>query len=200
MSDWDWESEQDRTILDAVVRGTEATNLSPLQGGAVWYINPGLKPWAESCNRFAVGFRPDIVGLMGTRGRKHRRLLLSTSMTKTNSKFTRRRLINRLGIAILLIGLAWSSGAYLMEENRMARQSTDQQVVDNVSRDDTLSFEDSKTSSRGTEIYFGKVGVLLSTWFHRWEGLEDFQRSAIVIAMSCILTASICFLVAHRSR
>jgi hypothetical protein len=95
--------------------------------------------------------------------------------------------MNWLGIAILLIGLAWSSGAYLMGENRMTRQSTDQQAVDNVSRDDTLSFEDSKTSSRGTEIYLGKVGVLLSTWFHRWEGLEDFQRSAIVIATSCVL-------------
>jgi hypothetical protein len=28
--------------------------------------------------------------------------------------------------------------------------------------------------------------------------LEDFQRSAIVIAVSCVLAALICFLVAHR--
>jgi hypothetical protein len=119
-------------------------------------------------------------------------------MIETNSKFTRRRLINRLGIAILLIGLAWSGGAYFTGENRVARHSKDQPAVDSESRDDTLSFEDSKTSSRGTEIYFGKVGVLLSTWFRRWEGLEDFQRSAIVIAVSCVLAALICFLVAHR--
>jgi hypothetical protein len=80
----------------------------------------------------------------------------------------RRRLINRLGIAILLIGLAYPGGAYLMGENRVARHSRDEQAVDLDSRDDTLSFQDSKTSSRSTEIYFGKVGVLLSTWFHQW--------------------------------
>jgi hypothetical protein len=54
VSDRGWETEKDRVLLDVVVHGIEATNLSPLQGGAVWYINPGLKPWAKSCNRFAV--------------------------------------------------------------------------------------------------------------------------------------------------
>jgi hypothetical protein len=29
-------------------------NLTPLQGDRMDDLNPGLKPWAESCNRFAV--------------------------------------------------------------------------------------------------------------------------------------------------
>jgi hypothetical protein len=90
--------------------------------------------------------------------------------------------------------LAWAGGAYLTGENRVARPSKDQQAADLDSRDDTLSFQDSKTSSRSTEIYFGKVGVLFSTWFHWWEGMEDFRRFAIVIAMSSVLAAMICFL------
>jgi hypothetical protein len=102
------------------------------------------------------------------------------------------------GIVVLLLGLLSASVVYLTGQDRVARHSKDQPAVDSLSRDDTLSLEDSKTSSRSTEIYSGRVGVLLSTWFRRWDGLEDFQRSAIVIAMSCALAASICFLVAHR--
>jgi hypothetical protein len=66
------------------------------------------------------------------------------------------------------------------------------------SRDDTLSFEDSKTSSRRTEVYFGKVGVLMATWFHQWEELKGFERLAIMIAASSVLVSSICFLVVDR--
>jgi hypothetical protein len=119
-------------------------------------------------------------------------------MIETSSKFKQQFLINRLGIVVLLLGLVSASAVYLTGRNRVARHSQDQPAVDSESRDDTLSFEDSKTSSRSTEIYSGKVGVLLSTWFRRWEGLEDFQRSAIVIAVGCVLAALICFLVAHR--
>jgi hypothetical protein len=119
-------------------------------------------------------------------------------LPETTSKFKRRRLINGLGIAVLLIGLACAGGGYLTGENRVARHSAARPAVDSESRDDTLSFEGSKTSSRSTEIYFGKVGVLFLTWFHRWEGLEDFQRSAVIIAVCSVLGASICFLAAHR--
>jgi hypothetical protein len=131
---------------------------------------------------------------------KFDRLVPDQTMKETNSRLKRQWVINRLGIVVLLLGLVSASAVYLTGQNRPARQSTDQQAVDSESRDDTLSFEDSKTSSRGTEMYFGKVGVLLSTWLHYWEELEDSQRSAVVIAMSSAFAASICFLVAHRLR
>jgi hypothetical protein len=47
-------------------------------------------------------------------------------------------------------------------------------------------------------MYFGKVGVLVSIWFRRWEELEDFERLAIMIEVSSVLAASICFLIAKR--
>jgi hypothetical protein len=119
-------------------------------------------------------------------------------MTETSSRFGARRLINRLGIATFLVGLACAGGVYLTGKNQMARHSTDQPAVDSDSRDDTLSFEDSKTSSRSTEIYFGKIGVLFSTWFRRWEQLDGLQRLAILIATSSVLATLICFLLACR--
>jgi hypothetical protein len=121
-------------------------------------------------------------------------------MMETDSLLKRRWLINRLGIAVLLLGLVGAGGVYLTGENRIARQSNDRSVVDSESRDDTLPFEDSKTASRSTEIYFGKIGVLISMWFHRWDELEDFQRLAIMIAMTSAFAASICFLIARRLR
>jgi hypothetical protein len=119
-------------------------------------------------------------------------------MTETSSKFKQRWLINRLGIAALLLGLASAGEVYLTGENRDARHSADRPIVGSDSRDDTLSFGDSKASSRSTEVYFGKVGVLISTWLHRWEGLESFQRLALVIGMVSGVVALVCFLVAHR--
>jgi hypothetical protein len=119
-------------------------------------------------------------------------------MTETNSLLKRRWLVNWLGIAVLLLGLVCAGGVYWIGEHQVARHSNDRQVGDSESRDDTLPFEDSKTSSRSTEIYFGKIGVLISTWFRLWEGLENFQRLAVMITMSTVLAASICFLVARR--
>jgi hypothetical protein len=119
-------------------------------------------------------------------------------MTKTISLQKKRRLINWLGIAVLIFGLVCAGGVYLTGGTWSARHSNGQPAIDRASRDDTLSFEDSKTSARSTETYLGKVGVLMSTWFHRWEGLGDLQRLVIMIAMSSVLAASICFLVAHR--
>jgi hypothetical protein len=106
--------------------------------------------------------------------------------------------VNRLGIFILLLGVVCAGTVYWTGKNRLASRSHDRETIDSGSRDDTLSFEDSKTSSRSTEMYFGKVGVLVSIWFRSWEGLEDFERWAITIEVSSILGASICFFIANR--
>jgi hypothetical protein len=109
-----------------------------------------------------------------------------------------RLVVNRLGIFILLFGVVCAGTVYWTGKNRLASRSHDRETIDSGSRDDTLSFEDSKTSSRSTEMYFGKVGVLVSIWFQSWEGLEDFERWAITIEVSSILGASICFFIANR--
>jgi len=109
-----------------------------------------------------------------------------------------RLVVNRLGIFILLFGVVCAGTVYWTGKNRLAGRSHDRETIDSGSRDDTLSFEDSKTSSRSTEMYFGKVGVLVSIWFRSWEGLEDFERWATMIEVSSILGASICFFIANR--
>ena len=109
-----------------------------------------------------------------------------------------RLVVNRLGIFILLFGVVCAGTVYWTGKNRLASRSHDRETIDSGSRDDTLSFEDSKTSSRSTEMYFGKVAVLVSIWFRSWEGLEDFERWAITIEVSSILGASICFFIANR--
>jgi len=109
------------------------------------------------------------------------------------------RLVARwVGILLLLLGLGSAGVVYAVGESHFARLAHDQDTVHIDSRDDTLSFEDSKTSSRGTEMYFGKVGVLMATWFHQWEELKGFERLAIMIAASSVLASSICLLVANR--
>jgi hypothetical protein len=109
-----------------------------------------------------------------------------------------RLVVNRLGIFILLLGVVCAGTVYWTGKNRLASRLHDGETVASGSRDDTLSFEDSKTSSRSTEMYFGKVGVLVSIWFRRWEGLEDFERLAIMIEVSSVFGASTCFLIANR--
>ena len=86
-------------------------------------------------------------------------------MTQKDSLAKRRLVVNRLGIFVLLLGVVWAGTVYWTGKNRLASHAHDRETVDGGSRDDTLSFEDSKTSSRSTEMYFGKVGVLVSIWF-----------------------------------
>jgi hypothetical protein len=111
----------------------------------------------------------------------------------------RRRFVARwFGLAQLLVGLGSAGVIYAVGESHSARSAHHRDTVHIESRDDTLSFEDSKTFSRGTEMYFGKVGVLMATWFHQWEELKGFERLTIMIAATSVLVSSICFLVANR--
>jgi len=120
----------------------------------------------------------------------------AAAMTQKNLLSKRRLVVRWIAVVVLLLGLVSAGVAYSVGKSHSARLG--QETVGIDSRDDTLSFDDSKTSSRGTEIYFGKVGVLLATWFHHWEELKGFERLAIMIAASSVLASSICFLVANR--
>jgi hypothetical protein len=119
-------------------------------------------------------------------------------MTQKHVLSNRRLVARWVGVGLLLVGFSSAGVVYAVGKSHAARWAHDQETVHIDSRDDTLSFEDSKTSSRGTEMYFGKVGVLMATWFHQWEELKGFERLAIMIAASSVLASSICFLVANR--
>jgi hypothetical protein len=122
----------------------------------------------------------------------------AAAMTQKHVLSNRCLVARWVGIVLLLVGLGSAGLVYAVGESHSARLADDQDAVHIDSRDDTLSFEDSKTSSRRTEVYFGKVGVLMATWFHQWEELKGFERLAIMIAVSSVLVSSICFLVADR--
>jgi len=122
----------------------------------------------------------------------------AAAMTQKNLLSKRRLVVRWVGVVVLLLGLVSAGVVYSVGESHSAKLAHGQETVGIDSRDDTLSFDDSKTSSRGTEMYFGKVGVLLRTWFHHWEELKGFERLAIMIAASSVLASSICFLVAKR--
>jgi hypothetical protein len=125
-------------------------------------------------------------------------LPFAAAMTQKNLLSKRRLVVRWVGIMVLLLGLVSAGVVYSVGKSHSAKPAFGQERVDIDSRDDTLSFDDSKTSSRGTEMYFGKVGVLLATWFHHWEELKGFERLAIIIAASSVLASSICFLVTNR--
>jgi phosphotransferase system glucose/maltose/N-acetylglucosamine-specific IIC component len=108
---------------------------------------------------------------------------------------SQRSLVNRVGIFVLFIGMVSAGIVYWSGESRSAKQ---EEVTESGSYDDTLSSENSKTSSRGTEMYFGKVGVLIAAWFRRWEELKDSERWAIMIASGSVFVGLICFVVATR--
>ena len=67
-------------------------------------------------------------------------------------------------------------------------------------KDGTLSPEDTKGSSRTTEMNFGKIGVLVAGWLHRFEKLKPHQTLAFVIAAMTVLIAISCFVIAQRLR
>jgi hypothetical protein len=125
-------------------------------------------------------------------------LPFAAAMTEKHVLSNRRLVARWVGLALLLVGVGSAGVVYAVGESHSARLARERDTVHIDSRDDTLSFEDSKTSSRGTEMYFGKVGVLVATWFHQWEELKGFERLAIMIAATSVLASSICFLVANR--
>jgi hypothetical protein len=71
---------------------------------------------------------------------------------------------------------------------------------DNGWKGDTLSPEDSKSSSRQSEMLFGKVGALIAYGWRWCAQLGSLKRFAIILAIFSTFAAWGCFAVAKRRR
>jgi hypothetical protein len=111
-------------------------------------------------------------------------------------------LLKTVGVAVLVLGLIASSILFWIGEGNFVTRSRGQEISEPGAswKDGTLSPEDTKGSSRTTEMNFGKIGVLVAGWLHRFEELKPHQMLAIVIAAMAVLIAIACFVIAQRLR
>jgi hypothetical protein len=79
-------------------------------------------------------------------------LPFAAAMTQKNLLSKRRLVVRWVGIMVLLLGLVSAGVVYSVGKSHSAKPAFGQERVDIDSRDDTLSFDDSKTSSRGTVV------------------------------------------------
>ena len=126
---------------------------------------------------------------------------MNDKMPVQSSSLKRRaELLKTVGIAVLVLGLIASSILYWVGEENLAVSSREQAISEpGVSwQDGTLSPEDTKGSSRTTEMNFGKIAVLVAGWLDRWEELKPNQKLAIAIAAMATLIAVVCFVLAQH--
>jgi hypothetical protein len=114
----------------------------------------------------------------------------------------RAELLKTVGVAVLVLGLIASSILFWVGEGTFVTSLPGQEISESGGswKDGTLSPEDTKGSSRTTEMNFGKIGVLIAGWLHRLEELKPYQMLAIVIAAMALLIAIPCFVIARRLR
>jgi hypothetical protein len=113
------------------------------------------------------------------------------------SSLTRRAIFDILGFLMLFLGILSAGLAVWSQQDRSARRS-EAHSTDNGWQDDTLSSEDSKTSSRQSEMLSGKFGALLAYWWRRCAQTVSSQGFAITFAMISLLAALFCFVIANR--
>ena len=120
--------------------------------------------------------------------------------SQSSSLERRAEFLKTVGVAVLVLGLMAASVIYWSGEKRSAidAQSRPSPDLHGSWKDDTLSPEDLKGSSRTTEMKFGKVSVFIVNLLHRWQALKQHQSLAVVVAAIAALIAAICFLVAQR--
>ena len=101
--------------------------------------------------------------------------------------------LNTLGVGVLLLGLGAAGGVYWSGQAQPAGTGPEASGW----RDSTLDLEDSKSSSRDVEMYYGKVGMLIVR-------LQDWCAEpaalALMLAIISTLAALGCFLAAKRLR
>jgi hypothetical protein len=107
-----------------------------------------------------------------------------------------RALFNILGAAMLVMGIACAGIIIWTEQNRSARRS--EPSTSDGWKDGTLSSEDSRTSTRQSEMLVGKVGALIAYWWRRSRDLDSPEGVAMMFAMVSVLAALGCFVVADR--
>jgi len=108
-----------------------------------------------------------------------------------------RTLFKVLGAVFLVLGIVSAGLVVWTEQHRSARRS-ETNSSDSGWKDDTLSFDDSKTSMRQSEMLVGKVGALIAYWWHRSAELDSPEGVAMIFAMISVLAAFGCFVVADR--
>jgi hypothetical protein len=121
---------------------------------------------------------------------------------QSSSLKRRAELLKTVGVAVLVFGLIASSILYWGAEENSVTNSREQEISElgGSWKDGTLSPEDTKGSSRTIEMNYGKIGVLVTDWLHRWKDLKPHQVLAIVIATVATLIAIGCFVIAQRLR
>ena len=128
---------------------------------------------------------------------------MNDKMPVQNSSLKHRtELLKTVGVAVLVLGLIASSILFWVGEGNSVTSSRGQEIPEPGGswKDGTLSPENTKGSSRTTEMNFGKIGVLVAGWLHRFEELKPHQMLAIVIAAMAVLIAIACFVIAQRLR
>jgi hypothetical protein len=121
---------------------------------------------------------------------------------QSSSLKRRAELLKTVGVAVLVFGLVASSILFWGGEGKFVSSSPGPEISEQGGswKDGTLSPEDTKGSSRTTEMNFGKIGVLVAGWLHRFAELKLNQMLAIVIAGMATLIAIACFVIAQRLR
>jgi hypothetical protein len=102
-----------------------------------------------------------------------------------------------LGVVMLLTGVV-SAGIAVWMEHDLSTKRSESSNADGGWKDDTLSPEDSKISSRQSEMLYGKVGALLAYCWRRCAELDSPEGFAIIFATISTLAALGCFVVANR--
>ena len=129
------------------------------------------------------------------------RLWAENDTMPTQSFHLQRRaeLLKTVGVAIFVLGLLSATVIYWTGESRLATNFAAKIEGPKGSwNDGTLSPEDLKGSSRTTEMNFGKVAVLISSWLHQWAKLRPHQLLALSLMTVAILAALCCLLIAKR--
>jgi uncharacterized membrane protein YbaN (DUF454 family) len=110
---------------------------------------------------------------------------------------THRTIFDILGFLMLFLGILSAGVAVWSGQDRSASR-LETPSADNGWKDDTLSPEDSKSSSRQSEVLSGKFGTLLTYWWRRCAEAVSTQGFAMILAMISVLVALFCFVVANR--
>ena len=98
---------------------------------------------------------------------------------------------------MLAMGIVSAGMVVWTEQHRSAKRS-ETSSSDSGWKDQTLSSEDSKTSTRQSEMLVGKVGVLIAHWWRRFADLASPEGIAMMFAMISVVAAFGCFVVADR--
>jgi hypothetical protein len=118
--------------------------------------------------------------------------------TQSSELKRKAEIFKTIGVAVLVLGFITASILYWSGEKAPAADARETSAPGTSWKDDTLSPEDLKGSSRTVEMNYGKVAILLVDWLHQWEQLNPHQLLAVLIAIIGTLIAASCFRVANR--